>query len=250
MPVHDDLGNRMKKYEAVSKTCLMTRTPVAIRVDGKAFHTFTKQLNKPFDSVFVNAMIQTMETMCEKIQNCIFGYVQSDEITFILKDYEQLNTSAWFDNEVQKLCSVSASMATYYFNVYFREKAEHIIATSPNSEYSDILRRTIISPAMFDARCFNIPREEVINLIYWRQLDAVRNSIQAAGQAKFSHKQLMGKSCKMIKEMLEENGTPWENFPTYLQRGTCAIREGKEWITDYSMPMLVKEGREYLEALI
>ena len=87
MPVHDDLGNRMKKYEAVSKTCLMARTPVAIRVDGKAFHTFTKQLNKPFDSVFVNAMIQTMESMCEKIQNCIFGYVQSDEITFILVKY-------------------------------------------------------------------------------------------------------------------------------------------------------------------
>ena len=250
MPVHDDLGNRMKKYEAVSKSCLMCRTPVAIRVDGKAFHTFTKQLKKPFDSIFTNTMIQTMEIMCQKIQNCIFAYTQSDEITFILKDYEQLNTSAWFDNEVQKLCSVSASMATYYFNTYFNEKAARYIASHPNDEYSAILARTINSPAMFDARCFNIPREEVVNLIYWRQLDAVRNSIQSAGQAKFSHKQLMNKSCKMIKEMLEENGTPWENLPVYLQRGTCARREDGEWITDYSMPMLVKEGREYLETLI
>ena len=250
MPVHDALGNRMKKYEAVPKNVLMCRTPVAIRVDGKAFHTFTKQLKKPFDSIFVNAMIQTMEAMCENIQNCIFGYVQSDEITFILKDYEQLNTSAWFDNEVQKLCSVSASMATYYFNKFFRENAERMIWTNPNDKYSAILTRTINSPAMFDARCFNIPREEVVNLIYWRQLDAVRNSIQAAGQAQFSHKQLMHKSCNMIKEMLEENGTPWEKFPIYLQRGTCARRENGEWITDYAMPLLVKEGREYLEALI
>ena len=250
MPVHDALGQRMKKYEGVAKTVLMSRTPVAIRVDGKAFHTFTKNLKKPFDTIFVNAMIQTMETMCQNIQNCIFGYVQSDEITFILKDYEQLNTSAWFDNEVQKLCSISASMATYYFNLYFREKAQHFIDVSSDSQYSDVLRRAIISPAMFDARCFNIPREEVVNLIYWRQLDAVRNSIQAAGQAQFSHKQLMHKSCNMIKEMLEENGTPWEKFPTYLQRGTCARRENGEWITDYAMPLLVKEGREYLEALI
>lgn len=250
MATHDNLGIRMKNYEQRNQYYLQKRTPVIIRVDGKAFHTFTRNLKKPFDSIFVNAMIQTMEHMAIDMQNCIFAYQQSDEITFVLKDYSQLNTEAWFDYRTDKLCSVSASMATYYFNIYFREKAERIIATSPNSEYSDILRRTIISPAMFDARCFNVPREEVINLIYWRQLDAVRNSIQAAGQAKFSHKQLMGKSCKMIKEMLEENGTPWENLPTYLQRGTCAIREGKEWITDYSMPMLVKEGREYLEALI
>ena len=250
MATHDNLGIRMKDYEQRNQYYLQKRTPVIIRVDGKAFHTFTRNLKKPFDSIFVNAMIQTMEHMAIDMQNCIFAYQQSDEITFVLKDYSQLNTEAWFDYRTDKLCSISASMATYYFNMYFREKAEHYITAHPDGEYSDILRRTIISPAMFDARCFNIPREEVINLIYWRQLDAVRNSIQAAGQAKFSHKQLMGKSCKMIKEMLEENGTPWENLPTYLQRGTCAIREGKEWITDYSMPMLVKEGREYLEALI
>lgn len=247
MPIHDALGTRMKKYEGVAKTILMPRTPVAIRVDGKAFHTFTKQLNKPFDNVFMNSMIQTMEVMCADMQNCIFGYVQSDEITFILKDYEQLNTSAWFDNEVQKLCSVSASMATYYFNKFFHENAERMIRANPNDEYSLTLAKCLNAPAIFDARCFNIPREEVVNLVYWRQLDAVRNSIQACGQARFSHKQLMHKSCNDIKEML--NGE-WDKLPIFKQRGTCCARENKQWVTNYSMPMLVKEGREYLEALI
>ena len=250
MPVHDALGTRMKIYEAVSKTVLMTRTPVAIRVDGKAFHTFTKSLMKPFDNVFTNSMIQTMEAMSADIQNCVFGYVQSDEITFILKDYEQLNTSAWFDNEVQKLCSISASMATFYFNKFFHENADRIIRANPTDNYTVILERCKDSLAMFDARVFNIPREEVVNLIYWRQLDAVRNSIQACGQAYFSHKQLMHKSCKDIKEMLIEIDHPWESLPIFKQRGTCCIRENKQWVTDYSMPILLKDDRDYLERLI
>ena len=246
----DSLGQRMKKYEAVSKTTLMTRTPVVIRVDGKAFHTFTKQLNKPFDNLFINAMIQTMETMCADMQNCIFGYTQSDEITFILKDYEYLNTAAWFDYEVQKLCSVSASMATFYFNKFFKENANRIIYNNSTNDYSLALEKCIEMPAMFDARCFNLPKEEVINLIYWRQLDAVRNSIQACGQAVFSHKQLMYKSCEDIKQMLQNEGHSWDNLPIFKQRGTCCIRENGEWITDYSMPLFIKEGREYLETLI
>ena len=250
MPVHDALGTRMKKYEAVSKGVLMTRTPVAIRVDGKAFHTFTKKLTKPFDSIFMQSMIETMEAMCGDIQNCIFGYTQSDEITFILKDYEQLNTSAWFDNEIQKLCSVSASMATYYFNHFFRLNATRVIQANPNSDYAAVLNSCLTAPAMFDARCFNIPKEEVVNLVYWRQLDAVRNSIQALGQSLFSHKQLMHKSCKDIKEMCISSGFPWENLPTHKQRGTCCRREDGEWVTDYAMPLLLKEDRAYLEDLI
>lgn len=246
----DSLGQRMKKYEAVSKTVLMTRTPVAIRVDGKSFHTFTKSLTKPFDHVFMNSMIQTMEAMCADIQNCIFGYTQSDEITFILKDYEQLNTAAWFDYETQKLCSISASMATYYFNKFFYENAERIIRANSNDEYSIILNKCLLAPAMFDARCFNIPKEEVVNLIYWRQLDAIRNSVQACGQAFFTHKELMYKSCEEIKEMLKQIEHPWEQLPTFKQRGTCCCRENKSWITDYTMPILLKENRAYLEDLI
>lgn len=198
----------------------------------------------------MNTMIQTMESMCVEIQNCLFAYCQSDEITFFLKDYQNLNTSAWFEYRTDKLCSISSSLATYYFNKYFNENAKHFIAISDNEEYITNLLNCLNKLAVFDSRCFNIPKEEVINCFYWRQLDAVRNSIQACGQAYFSHKQLEYKSCENIKQMLIGANHPWENVPIYKQRGTCCRREGKEWITDYSMPLLVKEGREYLEPLI
>lgn len=251
MPVHDALGTRMKEYERRNQYYLQRRTPVAIRVDGRAFHSYTKGLNRPFDNIFQNTMIQTMETLCEQIQNCIFGYVQSDEITFILKDYTQLNTSAWFEYRTDKLCSISASLATYYFNKYFAENANRIISADPTSSYSITLSKCINEKAAtFDARCFNIPKEEVVNLVYWRQLDAVRNSILSCGQAEFSHKELMNKSCKEIKTMLEDIGKSWDKIPIYKQRGTACRREEGTWVTDYSMPLLLKEDRAYLEDLI
>lgn len=106
MPVRDDLGTRMKTfYENIPKTRLMRRVPVAIRLDGKAFHTFTRGFQKPFDFVLMDAMQQTMKYLCENIQGCVFGYTQSDEITLILVDYQKFTSSAWFDYEVQKMCS-------------------------------------------------------------------------------------------------------------------------------------------------
>ena len=224
----DQLGNRMKEYERRNQYYLQKRSPVIIRIDMRAGHSYTKGLNRPFDNIFQNTMIQTMESLCEQIQNCIFGYVQSDEITFILKDYTQLNTSAWFDYRTDKLCSISASLATYYFNKYFAENANRIISAEPTSSYSITLSKCINEKvATFDARCFNIPKEEVVNLV-----------------------QLMNKSCKEIKTMLEDIGKSWDKIPIYKQRGTACRREEGTWVTDYSMPLLLKEGRAYLEDLI
>lgn len=125
MPIHDELGTRMKEfYESVPKTKLMRRTPVAIRIDGKAFHTFTRGFSKPFDDVLISAMQDTMKYLCENIQGCVLGYTQSDEITLILVDYKRLNSSAWFDYEVQKMCSIAASMATMAFNKFFESNVE------------------------------------------------------------------------------------------------------------------------------
>ena len=113
MPVHDNLGTRMKEYyEAIPKVRLMRRTPVAIRIDGKAFHTFTRGFAKPFDERLGNAMVRTMQHLCQNIQGCVFGYTQSDEITLLLVDYQTFETDAWFDYEIQKICSIAASMAT------------------------------------------------------------------------------------------------------------------------------------------
>ena len=128
MSVHDDLGTRMKEfYEQVPKTRLVRRMPVAIRIDGKAFHTFTKGFCKPFDEVLIKSMQETTKYLCENIQGCVLGYTQSDEISLILIDYQRFETSAWFDYEVQKMCSIAASMATMAFNKFFERNIENFI---------------------------------------------------------------------------------------------------------------------------
>lgn len=259
MAVHDDLGKRMKTYyEAIPKTSLMRRTPVAIRIDGKAFHTFTRGFEKPFDTLLVNTMQQTTKKLCENIQNCVFGYTQSDEITLILVDYKDINTAAWFDYEVQKLCSISASMATLYFNKFFKQSVEEFDINSiikekevDNYKLLNSYKRALNTGAMFDSRCFNIPKEEVCNLIYWRQLDATRNSIQMVGQANFSHKELQGLTCNKIQDkLITETDINWNNYPTYLKRGTSCLKKDSEWTLDMNMPILKGEDRKYVEDLI
>ena len=278
MSVHDDLGTRMKEfYEQVPKTRLVRRMPVAIRIDGKAFHTFTRGFRKPFDHILIKTMQETTKYLCENIQGCVLGYAQSDEITLILVDYQKLTSSAWFDYEVQKLCSISASMATMAFNKYFAENVANEILEYKTSmmpqcvkiqqeikEYHDTLRAAVNKGAMFDARCFNIPKEEVTNLIYWRQLDATRNSIQMVGQANFSHKELQNKTCNDIQDMLhEQKGINWNDYPTVCKRGTAVIYTNyqnpqsltdkdiiKGWKIDTEMPILKGENRAYVDDLV
>ena len=261
MPVNDELGMRMKNfYEARSKTTLMRRTPVAIRIDGKAFHTFTRGFNKPFDHLLIKTMQETMQYLCENIQGCVLGYTQSDEITLILVDYKKLTSEAWFDYEVQKLCSISASMATMAFNKFFDWNVEEDLSNYKSKAYEmpqdlnyyyNTLRAAARKGAMFDSRCFNIPKEEVTNLIYWRQLDATRNSIQMVGQANFSHKELQNKSCNMIQDMLlTQKNINWNNYPTTLKRGSCCIKTEDGWIIDNEIPIFKDEGRKYIEKLI
>lgn len=256
MPVNDALGTRMKTfYEQVPKTRLVRRMPVAIRLDGKAFHTFTRGFQKPFDEVLGNAMVRTMEYLCKNIQGCVFGYTQSDEITLLLIDYQTLDTDAWFEYEVQKMCSISASMATMAFNKYFQEEVQkHIDGTEPifitdeEIKLIDTYSRAVEKGAMFDSRVFNIPKEEACNLVYWRQLDATRNSIQMVGQANFSHRELQGCSCSIIQDRLyKERGINWNDFPTRWKRGTAWTRAGG---IDFEMPILKGDGRKYVDDVI
>lgn len=260
MSVNDALGTRMKEnYENISKTKLLRRTPVAIRIDGKAFHTFTRGFKKPFDDILIKSMEETMLYLCKNIQGCVLGYHQSDEITLILIDYKRLNSDAWFDYEVQKICSIAASMATMKFNQIFNQKVyDYVIPMAEENnleekDYCGALTRAAFVGAMFDARCFNIPREEVTNLIYWRQLDAMRNSVQMVGQANFSHKQLDKKNQEAIKKLLkEEKGIDWEcDFATCYKRGTCCIRDyNGQWYVDTEIPIFKNENRMYIEQLI
>ena len=232
MPINDELGTRMKTfYEQIPKTKLTRRTPVIIRIDGKAFHTFTRGFKKPFDDIFMKSMQETAKYMCENIQGAKFAYVQSDEITIILTDYDTLETDCWFNYRTDKLCSISASMATMAFNKYFMLAVEDYCEYNPDAtlEQRNIYVSAAEKGAMFDARCFNIPKEEVTNLIYWRQLDATRNSIQMVGQAHFSHNELQDKTCNMIQDMLmTKYGINWNDFTTPCKRGTACIRAGKK----------------------
>ncbi len=287
MPIHDDLGMRMKNnYETITKYKLTRRTPVIIRIDGKAFHSYTRGFQKPFDHILMKSMQQTMQSLCENIQGCVLGYTQSDEISLLLVDYKDLNSQAWFDNEVQKICSISASMATKSFNIVFdllshmffiddnhigyppRVKAmeeelgkpsdnwtteDHELFYNRNEDFCKLcgVYDRVSKHAMFDSRCFNIPKEEVTNYFYWRQLDATRNSIQMVGQANFSHKELHGKNCNDIQEMLhEQKGINWNDFSVPEKRGTCCIKTENGWILDTNIPIFSGDGRDYIEKLV
>lgn len=288
MPVNDELGMRMKEfYEQIPKTKLMRRCPVIIRCDGRSFHTFTKGFKRPFDEVLIKTMLETTKYLCENIQGCVLGYTQSDEITLVLVDYQKFETSAWFDYEVQKMCSIAASMTTMAFNKFFTMNVD-VWGENNLPNYSeggtnepvdeefmrlcDCYWKSIEKGAMFDARVFNIPKEEVTNCLYWRQLDATRNSIQMVGQVNFSHKELHGKSCNAIQDMLmTQKGINWNDLPTYQKRGSCCIKKRylpyesapscknneinaadyrTHWIIDTEIPIFKGEGRQYIENLI
>ena len=291
-----DLAKRMKEYEKASQRYLTRRMPILLRLDGCHFHNFTKKFKRPFDEVLIKSMQETTKYLCENIQGATLGYCQSDEITILLVDYKNLDSSAWFDNRQNKIESVAASMCTMAFNKFFRKNAENYIQNCATDyetqglcgegtveyELCSAYKKAIDIGAYFDCRAFNIPKEDVTNNFYWRQLDCSRNSIQMVGQANFSHKELHKKTCNMIQDMLmTQKGINWNNLPTYQKRGSCVIKEeywvekssGEEyseeysvvlnrlggggndvkrsrWIVDKEIPIFKGEGREYIEKLI
>ena len=284
-----DLAERMKGYEKRNRYYLQRRMPVILRLDMRVGHSFTKGFKRPFDEVFIKSMQDTAKYLCENIQNCKLSYQQSDEITLLLVDYDKLNTDCFFDYRVDKICSIAASMATMAFNKAFEKNAEtesHVFDDewlddenfNPNYKNKELIslwlmhKKAVDKGAMFDARCFNIPKEEVTNLVYWRQLDASRNSIQMVGQANFSHKELQNKSCNDIQDMLmTQKGINWNDLPTYQKRGSCCVKNKiviesdgvmvtaqlrdtskseNEWIIDTDIPIFKGEGREYIDRLV
>ena len=276
------LGDRMKNnYENITRYYLTRRMPVIIRVDGRSFHTFTKGFKKPFDDVLVKTMQDTMKYLCENIQGCVLGYTQSDEISLILTDYVEFTTDAWFGNNLQKMCSVSASMATLAFNKFFSEQVQDFMYACCDDFGDDVLPEKQndyelahnvyfkkFNAAMFDSRVFTIPKEEVCNYLIWRQQDATRNSIQSVGQANFSQKELHGKSCNNIQDMLMlQKSINWNDYSTTLKRGSCCIKiddgitkydevgnicdyiPSSKWVIDNEIPIF-SQDRNYIEKLI
>jgi tRNA(His) guanylyltransferase len=214
-----DLGTRMKRYEAVSQNILIKRMPVIIRIDGKAFHTFTKGL-EPFDPDLSQAMHNTAATLVREIQNAKLAYTQSDEISILLMDDATFETDQWFNGNVQKIVSVSASIATAIFNAMYKSK--------------DL--------ALFDSRVFNLAREEVQNYFIWRQKDAIRNSLSTYARMFFSHKDLIGKNSRDMHEMLKSIGKNWaRDLQPEQKNGLTVMREVIYTGTFQDNPSLIEE---------
>lgn len=256
------LGERMKEYEFQSRTRLLRRLPVIIRLDGCHFHTWTRGLDKPYDTHLTRIMQSVTKYLCEHIQGCVLGYTQSDEITLVLIDYQNQETDAWFDNQVQKICSVSASLASVAFNKYLQEMIKELeidaMAWEHDEEYQQMsfcyekaeLLEQKMWKATFDARAFNVPKHEVVNNLIWRQQDATRNSINLVGQSLYSHKELQGISAKDLQnKMLIEKNVNWNNYPTSFKRGSCVIRKDRKWVVDDEIPIFTQD-RHYIDRLV
>lgn len=204
--MNDEFGDRMKGYEEASNFGLPKRLPIILRLDGRAFHTLTRvgKYQKPFDTGLHATMVDITKHLCDQIVNARFGYTQSDEISILL--YPKYTTSGyWFDNRVQKMTSVAASTAASIFALARPELRGNIIPT-------------------FDARVFVLPPMEVHNYFWWRQADAIRNSISGLAQAHFTHKQLHGVNSLRMLEMLKEKGIDWESCSTFQRWGTGVQR--------------------------
>jgi tRNA(His) 5'-end guanylyltransferase len=214
------------QYEVRTRTYLPRRTYTIMRLDGKAFHSFTKGFDRPYSKKLINAMDQTAIALCKNIQGCRFAYVQSDEISLLLTDFSTIDTDAWFDGQVQKMTSVSASIATAHFNLHI------------NSERL----------AYFDSRVYTIADPiEVENYFVWRQKDAIRNAIQMHAQSLYSHIELACKNQIMQLEMIADKGTPHDVLPQGFRLGRFISKLDNEWkISNFNF----LESRETLTAKI
>ncbi len=241
----DSLGDRMKKYENAYRYYLPERMPVLIRIDGCHFHNYTKGMKKPFDEDLAEAFWETCKYLVEKINNCKLAYHQSDEITLLLVNYEKLNTQSWFDNNIQKMASVAASLTTAKFNAIMSKKY-------PSKEL-----------ATFDARVWVLPQDEVVNSFIWRQNDATRNSISMVGQAHFRQKELQNVSSNELQDKLfVEKDINWSKLPVWQKRGLSIKKEEylksttegtavtrKRLIIDHDTPIFTKD-RDYIEQFV
>jgi tRNA(His) 5'-end guanylyltransferase len=234
----DALGDRMKGYEVAARTSLPRRLPVVVRVDGKAFHTYTRGLKRPFDQGFVDAMDRVALTLCWELEGATLAYVQSDEVSILLHNYRRLKTQPWFDNQVQKTVSVAASIA-----------AATMTAASHN-----VFGQGAVHPAYFDARIFVLPEAEVANYFLWRQRDASRNSVQMLARSLYSHAECDEKDNAALQEMCFQRGKNWNDLPAHLRRGRCIVRVGEaegdalrsRWTVERTIP-LFSHDRDYIE---
>jgi tRNA(His) 5'-end guanylyltransferase len=220
----DDLGRRMKQdYEDALRLFLPRRGYTIVRIDGRAFHTFTRDLERPYSRPLADAMDQAALALCQEMAGCRFAYGQSDEYSFLLTDFERADAPLWFDGNVQKIVSVAASLFTGAFNRCFSVPGK---------------------TAAFDARVMVISqRSEVAQYFLWRQLDASANSLNMLASAHYSHAELLGKSTADKHEMLHAKGVNWAKQPADFKRGRAVRRSATDerWLIDLDIPIFNRD---------
>jgi len=266
---YDDLSVRMKEYEGADKTFFPKRLPVLIRIDGRAFHTYTKGMKKPFDEALSEAMWETTKYLCETIQGCKIGYTQSDEITLLLINYkpDKMTCDPYFNNNRTKIETSAASKATKKFNQFMSKKwIENMVKNGASSEEIAENYPGQKDWAEFDARAWVLPKEEVNNAFIWRQQDATKNSISMVAQANFSHKSLQGLNGSQLQDKLfQEKGINWNDLPAWQKRGAAIIKRQKPktvayngnevtvmrnvWETDFETPIF-SQDKNYIEQYV
>lgn len=246
----DSLGDRIKSYEDAYRISLPSRLPIVLRIDGKAFHTYTKGCKRPVDESLVDCMNETAKYLCRNIQGCQIAYVQSDEISVLLNNYQSLSTQPWFENNIQKMVSISSGMASAVF-----------------TSQSGRIWGGVNKLAFFDSRAFVLPKEDVCNYFLWRQQDATRNSVQMLARTLYSHKQLENKANAELQELCFQKGINWNDCPTPQKRGRCIIKtktmkqgtnpktgevftaERSEWTVDNDIPIF-SQDRNYINQYV
>lgn len=268
----DSLGDRMKRYETVSSGALTTRMPVIVRIDGRAFHTYTRGF-RPFDHVLQKTMVQAAQKVAEEMQGFEVAYHQSDEVSFLLTDYAELNTSAWFDYVTQKVCTISASVMTAWFNKLMLDNLHNPWRFDPNynptqvryvdrefTNYEELISSVKAGKkiAYFDARAFNVPKEDVTNYYLWRAKDWERNSISMYCRQFFSAKQLHGQGRSDQHEMLHGIGKNWATdvMPEFRNGSfilpdkiETSVRADYKEISALIDPLVYKDKYEKIELL-
>jgi tRNA(His) guanylyltransferase len=239
----DSLGDRMKAYERAFDLSLPARMPLVVRVDGKAFHSYTRALRRPWDERLASLMDDVAAMLCREMQGARLAYVQSDEISVLLVDYAGIDTQAWMRGRLQKIASVAAGLASAWFTAWSGR-------LWPDGERV---------PASFDARAFVLPREDVHNYFVWRQQDATRNSVQALARSIYSHRDCTDRDGAALQEMCFQAGHNWNDLPIPQRRGRCIVRrasvrsqphpitnevvsvERHEWVVDNEIPVFSQD---------
>lgn len=217
-----NIGDRIKRYEQASNHKLTPRSCLFIRVDGKAFHTYTKGFNRPFDNTLIRGMITAAQKTAKEMQGFKIAYIQSDECTFMLTDFDTHDTQGWFNYELNKVVSLSASLFTAYFNQYMG----------------------VENVAMFDSRAFIVPQDDFPNVFVWRQRDWERNSLQMLSRFHYSHKELNHKNTAQMHEMLHNKGVNWAHLLDVYKNGTFLFAD------NIDNPCHEKLGYDEIQSLI